>query len=146
MIFERVARNLSREFVIIPHIYLKEIFEHKFDEKGGFKNPPYYQIDMLICLKEYMTPQMGVEFDGEDHKKEGKILRDILKNPLFKMAKLPFVRVYYKDIDERKIYNFIKKEFQVEKLCKKCGSPMIIRNGMYGDLYVNLMKVPTPWK
>ena len=70
---------------MIPHVSLREVFKHKDDDKEGFKNLSYYHIDMLICSKKYMTPLMGVEFDGESHNSEEQILRDEFKSTLFRI-------------------------------------------------------------
>lgn len=135
IIFEKVNRRLPYDFVILPHVSLREIFKHKFDNKEGFKNLSYYHVDMLICSKEYMTPLMGIEFDGEGHEKDEQKLRDEFKNSLFGMASIPLIRVDDKEIDEKVLYDLIKEEFKRAKLCKKCGSPMEKIKGVNGEFY-----------
>lgn len=135
IVFGKVQGVLSNDFVVIPHVSLREVFKHKDNDEDGFKNLSYYHIDMLICSKNYMTPLMGIEFDGKSHEDQEQILRDEFKSALFRMGNIPLVRLNDKNISVIEMYDLIKKEFENAKLCKKCGAPMLKKNGINGEFY-----------
>lgn len=135
IVFGKVQGVLSNDFVVIPHVSLREVFKHKDNDEDGFKNLSYYHIDMLICSKNYMTPLMGIEFDGKSHDDQEQILRDEFKSALFRMGNIPLVRLKNKNISVIEMYDLIKREFENAKLCKKCGAPMLKKKGINGEFY-----------
>lgn len=78
---------------------------------------------------------MGIEFDGDIHKEEEQMLRDTFKSALFENVGIPLLRVLNINVTEKELYLAIKDNFEEAKLCKKCGYPMILRSGTYGEFY-----------
>ena len=120
-------------------------------------------VDYLLCSKQDLRPICGIELDDISHRKQDRIERDAFVEKVFKVAGLQLVRFQNKktytlqEVQDRlglkveskidgaieiRTEDFIVDETAIElrekpegqvPICKKCGTPMVLRTAKKGD-------------
>jgi topoisomerase DNA-binding C4 zinc finger domain protein len=137
IIFNKINSLLSDKYILIPHLGLRELFKakEKYDNADNFKYLCLFHFDVVIFSKYYMIPLLVIEFDGKNHEDERQILNDIFKDTLLENSNIPILRINNTNICDLELHNMIEEKFSEYKICQKCGSKMIMKNGVNGLFY-----------
>lgn len=101
-IFFDIINGLIRpEYIVIPHVSLREIFTPKDYEKLGQLSK--YHVDFLICHKEAYKPVCAVEINGATHNEERQIIADTFKKALFDKYSIPYISFDNEELEDESL-------------------------------------------
>ncbi len=142
----------EKRYLICPKVSLKDIFF----VSGGKDSIVFHNkiarkhVDFLLCDNNTFKPKLGIELDDSSHKRADRTERDKFVNEVFKVSKLPLLRIPVKsnyDIQKLKIELNMTLELLSEEsiehikpsdtennepkqktpICPKCNVPMVLR-------------------
>lgn len=123
---------ISDEFIVIPHVGLREIFNWDWKDGSIPKSIAKMHFDFVIYNKDYQ-PVLVIEIWGKDHKDNPLVeIHDGFKEKLLKKLKLnPIVVIDLKEFipDEQLKELVISKinDAELNVYCPACGAPMQIK-------------------
>ena len=143
MFFLVLKNALPRDIIICPKVGLSDLFFCSASDKRiknkGFNRIRSKNVDFVLCKNDKkLSPICAIELDDLSHSWETRQKRDVFVNELFKIAKLPLVRLESKNsysIDEindaiatvpeiidSKVIKLVKED---DKVCPICNVPMV---------------------
>jgi hypothetical protein len=136
--------------MVCPKIPLGDLFYVKTSDNSKYRTYTNKidrkHLDFLLCDPKTMRPILGIELDDKSHQRKDRQDRDELVENIFKVTKLPLVRMpvkhtysvtelnsllqsYFKD--KPVTPSVIEDETSIPK-CPKCGSDMMLRTAKNG--------------
>lgn len=115
--FKILLKILDNQYHVFPQIHLISLLEHRIVGQGwkGAKNHiDRLSVDYVICDRTYLSPILAIELDDITHERGDRIARDLRVERILEEAKIPLVRVRYKDrfnqeIIKKHLSQFLKK-------------------------------------
>lgn len=111
--FEGLQEIVSDEHVVFPQILLSSIIsaDAKGKERLGYWNRINRKtIDFVIFSKPYLTPLLGIEYDGKTHDEPARKSRDNFVNKALSSSGIKCLHVpHKKDIDFVEVKNKIEE-------------------------------------
>lgn len=104
--FKILLKILNNKYHVFPQIHLISLLEHKIVGQGwkGAKNHiDRLSVDYVICDRKYLSPIVAIELDDITHERGDRIARDLRVERILREAKIPLVRITYKDRFNEKI-------------------------------------------
>jgi very-short-patch-repair endonuclease len=102
------------KYSIIPQVHLDELV--KPADKGNsrifsFRHINQKSVDFVICNKKSMHPLLAIELDGDSHKRQDYVERDLEVERILKDAQVPLKR-----FDNNQNINSVDLEKQIEEI------------------------------
>lgn len=99
--FDIINDIINPEYIVIPHVSLREIFTPKdYDKLGQLSK---YHVDFLICHKASYKPICAVEINGSSHNEERQIVADTFKRALFDKYSIPYISFNNEELEDEDI-------------------------------------------
>lgn len=116
--FKVLIKILDNKYHIFPQIHLISLLEHKIagqNWKGAKSHIDRLSVDYVICDRRYLSPILAIELDDISHERGDRIERDLRVERILAEAKIPLLRVKYKDrlneeIIRESLSQFLKRE------------------------------------
>ena len=150
--FYHVLRNAVSDWAVVcPKIPLSDLFYVKTSDNSKFRTYTNKidrkHLDFLLCDPKSMRPLLGLELDDKSHQRKDRQERDDLVENIFKVTKLPLVRMPVRHtypVMELNLFlqsalkgrsatipSIKDNEDNIPK-CPKCGSEMMLRTARSG--------------
>lgn len=96
--FYRVlASVISPELTICTKVSLGDLFNAKTQDASAWRTYTNKidrkHVDFLLCNRQTMRPQAGIELDDSSHRRADRQTRDEFMNRVFEAARLPLLRI-----------------------------------------------------
>lgn len=116
--FQILFKIIDNKYHIFPQIHLISLLEHKIagqSWKGAKSHIDRLSVDYVICDRRYLSPILAIELDDISHKRGDRIERDLRVERILAEARIPLLRVKYKDrlneeIIRESLSQFLKRE------------------------------------
>lgn len=112
--FEGLQKIVSDKYFVFPQILLSSIIDTnaKGEERMAYWNKINKKtIDFVIFSKPYLTPLLGIEYDGKTHKESNRKSRDEFVNNVLNSSGIKCLH-----IDHKKNIDFMDIKNEIEKL------------------------------
>ena len=148
---------VGQQFTVFAKIRLADVFfVTRPNENVAARNRiSSKHVDFLLCDPQTLKPVLGIELDDSSHGREDRQKRDAFVEAAFAAAGLPLLRVsvqrgYNPQELAQKIADAVlpkslagpsvsavpaslPQQAGTERLCPKCGVPMVVRTAKQGD-------------
>jgi len=154
--FYHVLKNMVADHLLIfTKTSLGEIFfvTHPKENYSYYNKIDRKHVDFLLCDPKSLKPLFAIELDDSSHRRPDRTDRDDFVNEVFRIAKLPLVRVpvrqaystheladLFKSALQKKLSDQNQPEEKVSissqnstPTCPKCGVPMLLRIAKRGN-------------
>lgn len=98
--FETINNIINDNYIIIPHVSLREVFSPKnvYEDIGNLAK---YHIDFFIYKKEDYKPICAIEINGYSHQEEKQIVADTFKRELFNQYSILYIVFKNEDVGNK---------------------------------------------
>ena len=149
-VLQTIARN---RWIICPKVGLKDVFyvKNKLNNMASFYKIAQKHVDFLLCDIKTLRPLLGIELDGEDHRRWDRAEVDLFKSSVFESARLPLLRIQVRSsYDHQALDSLIEQKItgktildssheehpnvneKIIPLCPNCDLLMILKTARKG--------------
>ena len=108
--FKSLHKATGEKYWIFPQVHFSAFLDNHIvgqSWRGSFSHVNGKSVDFMLCTKEELSPILAIELDDKSHEREDRQRRDYEEERIFKIAKMPLLRLKHADLDN--INNLTKK-------------------------------------
>lgn len=100
--FKSLQQATHDKYYIFPQVHFSAFLENKIvgqNWRGSFSHINGKSVDFMLCTKDALSPVLAIELDDKSHEREDRQRRDYEEERIFKVAKMPLLRLKNEDLD-----------------------------------------------